>query len=131
MLQQGVSRGAAFGDIDNDGDVDILINVNSGPARLLLNEHPARNWLAVAIDGPGLGWGTRVEVKAGGLPAQVRWVQTDASYLSASDARVSFGLGSAARVESIKIEPRDAPARIISGDGVKINSILRIPTPSR
>ena len=45
--ETGVSRGAALGDIDNDGDVDIVLNVNNGAARLLRNEAPARDWLSV------------------------------------------------------------------------------------
>jgi hypothetical protein len=47
FAQMGVSRGAAFGDIDNDGAVDILVAVNNGPARILRNNLPSRAWLAV------------------------------------------------------------------------------------
>ena len=101
--EPGVSRGAAFGDVDNDGDVDVLVNVNNGDARLLLNTQPGGNWLAVSAPGPGLGLGRRVEVTAPGLPKQVRVIRTAFSYLSASPPVAWFGLGKAekARVDSM------------------------------
>lgn len=96
-----VSRGAAFGDIDNDGDVDILLNVNNGAARLLRNDSrpPARNWLAVESGGggPGLGLGRRVAVTAPGQPRQIRVIRSAYSYLSASQPRAFFGLGGGGR----------------------------------
>ncbi len=103
FTQAGVSRGAAFGDIDNDGSIDILVTTNNGPARILRNNLPHRNWLSVQIDGPGLGIGARVAVKATGLPELWRRVHTDSSYLSASDPRVHFGLGEAKKIESVTV----------------------------
>src|SRR5205823_7312242 len=101
--QPGVSRGAAFGDIDNDGSVDILVTANNGPAWILRNNLPHRNWLSVQIDGPGLGIGARIAVKATGLPELWRRVHTDSSYLSASDPRVHFGLGDATHIERVTV----------------------------
>jgi len=104
--EPGVGRGAAFGDVDNDGDVDVLVNVNNGDARLLLNTQPGGNWLAVSAPGPGLGLGRRVEVTSPGLPKQVRVIRSAFSYLSASPPMAWFGLGMAerARVDNMPVD---------------------------
>ena len=102
MALSEVSRGAAFGDIDNDGDMDIVINNNNGPARLLLNQSAAGgHWLMVDVAGRAPG--TRVGVFLPGGRALWRRVHTDGSYLSASDPRVHFGLGAATSVEKIEV----------------------------
>lgn len=88
-----VTRGAAFGDIDNDGRVDILITNNQGPARLLLNQSKAAAWVKIAFSGPGLGIGSRVGLEREGAPTLWRRVHTDGSYASASSPIVHFGLG--------------------------------------
>ena len=91
-----VSRGAAFGDLDNDGDVDAVVTNNSGPVRLLRNELAnARPWLGLdMVDATGgFVLGTRVAVVRRVGPTLWRRVHTDGSYLSASDPRVWFGLG--------------------------------------
>ena len=93
-----VSRGAAFGDIDNDGAVDIVVTNNNGPVRLLLNQNRSLNhnhWLMVRLEanhGNRFAIGATVEVQQRGRKL-VRRAHTDSSYLSASDVRVHFGLG--------------------------------------
>ena len=101
-----VTRGAAFGDIDNEGDVDIVLSNNSGPARLLLNQSASSgNWLRVSLRAKGnvFGIGARVGVVTEDGREAWRTVQSDGSYASASDLRLHFGLGEqAARAVVVK-----------------------------
>jgi enediyne biosynthesis protein E4 len=102
-----VSRGAAFGDVDNDGDTDVLVTNNNGPARLFLNRLGNRNrWLGLRLVGKRAGrdmLGASVEVIV--TPKQTLWrrARTDGSYLSAQDPRVLVGIGSAERVEAVRV----------------------------
>ncbi len=102
-----VSRGAAFGDIDNDGDVDILVSNNNGPVRLFLNQIGSRrHWLQVQLQGVNsnrYGLGARVGVLRDGKTTLWRRAHTDGSYLSANDHRVHFGLGSDAEVKAVVV----------------------------
>jgi hypothetical protein len=103
-----VSRGAAFGDVDNDGDVDIVVTTNNGPVRLLLNQAARQNhWLQLRLQqstGNRFGVGARVGVEREGLPTLWRRVKTDGSYLSASDLRAHFGLGSKSAIKSVVVQ---------------------------
>jgi hypothetical protein len=102
-----VSRGAAFGDVDNDGDTDVLVTNNNGPARLFLNRIGNRNnWLGLRLLGKTTNrdmLGAKVEVVV--TPKQVlsRRARTDGSYCSSQDPRVLVGLGSASRIETVRV----------------------------
>ena len=101
-----VSRGAAFGDIDNDGDTDVLVTNNNGPVRLLLNQVGNRNhWLGLRLIGKNNRdmLGARVEVVINKNQVLRRRSRTDGSYLSANDPRILVGLGTVAQVESIRV----------------------------
>ncbi len=101
-----VSRGAAFGDIDNDGDIDALIHNNSGPVRLLRNEvGQDRPWIGLRLlDRSGRdALGAKVEVVRRGAGSLWRWVRTDGSYCSANDPRLLVGLGDAGSVEAVRV----------------------------
>jgi hypothetical protein len=101
-----VSRGAAFGDVDNDGDTDVLVTNNNGPVRLLLNEVGNRNhWLGLRLLGKNGRdmLGAKVEVVISGGNVLRRRARTDGGYLSANDPRVLIGLGTANRIQSIRV----------------------------
>lgn len=101
-----VSRGAAAGDIDNDGDVDILVVNNNGPVRLLINEsRKPRHWLGLRLldrrDRDACGARARVKRSDGRL--LWRRVHTDGSYASAKDPRVLVSLGAEAALEEVRV----------------------------
>ncbi len=101
-----VSRGAASGDFDNDGDLDLLVSNLDGAPALLRNEGGNRgHWIrikAVGTESNRDGLGARVEVAAGGL-TQRDEIRANSSYLSASDSRLHFGLAGATHVDQIVI----------------------------
>lgn len=97
-----VSRGCAFGDFDNDGDLDMLIMNRNDPPSLLRNDAPAGNhWLKVRLEGTRSNCsaiGSRVLAHYGGK-AQAQCVTSQSSFLSANDPRLHFGLGPVVTVE--------------------------------
>ena len=101
-----VGRAAAFGDVDDDGGIDVLVTNNNGPARLLLNQAPRGHWLQVRLRGVqdnADGLGAWVGVVRAGVPTLWRRAHTDGSYLAAGDPRVHFGLGSSTAYQSVVV----------------------------
>ena len=106
LLIPRTSRGAAFGDLDNDGDIDIVEGDLDGPPVILRNDGGNRNsWITLELRGVRsnrLALGARVKVVAGEL-AQVDEVRSGGSYLSQNDLRLHFGLGKAERVDRVEV----------------------------
>jgi hypothetical protein len=112
------ARGAAFGDFDNDGNIDALVvNLNDRPS-LYHNEGGTRNhWITMRLKGTHSNRdaiGSRVEIQAGGK-TQVDEVRSGGSYLSHNDMRIHFGLGSASRVDRIRIRWPDGKTQEFPG----------------
>jgi hypothetical protein len=102
-----VSRGASFGDVDNDGDVDVLVGNNSGPVRLLINHvGDRRHWLGLKLVGQHAARdmvGARIGVYRTGQPTLWRRARADGSYASANDPRVLVGLGDAEAITKLQV----------------------------
>ena len=123
-----VSRTLVAGDIDNDGDLDLLITNNGGRANLLLNEGGnAGNALLVRAIGSGTSnrsaIGARLTLTMGQV-RQMREVQSGSSYLGQNDLRVHFGLGQATRADRLEIRWPSGAVEMF--DGVAANQILTI-----
>ncbi len=101
-----VSRGAIFGDVDNDGDTDVVVVNNNGPTRLMLNQVGNRHhWLGLRLrQASGReGLHARVEVVTSGGRSLWRRVRTGGSYCSANDPRVLVGLGEEAGPRTVRV----------------------------
>lgn len=106
FAQPKVARGAAYGDFDNDGDLDILITTNNGPAYLYRNDCAANHSIrfhTVGVKSNRDGIGTNVRIWT---PEGARWlmVKSGSSYLSQSDRDVTFGLGAATSIERARLD---------------------------
>ena len=108
MLRPIVARGAAYADIDHDGDLDVLITTNHGPAYLYRNDSAEKNnWISLRLTGAGksnrsaLGAVVRVQSAQG---RQWQTVHSGSSYCSQSDLALTFGLGKDTTISSIEID---------------------------
>ena len=122
-----VARGAAYADYDHDGDLDILVTTNDGPAYLFRNDGGNRNhWISVRLVGrksnrDGIGAVVRVASKSG---KQWNMVRSGSSYCSQSDLALTFGLGSDTALDAIEIEWPSGEKQKLGG--VAANQFLTI-----
>jgi hypothetical protein len=106
IAERKSSRGAAFGDIDNDGDIDVLImNMGERPSLLRNDLSGDRHWLKVKLVGAKSNRsaiGAAVTVYGAGQP-QTQWVLSQSSFISQNDRRLHFGLGQSRRIQRIVV----------------------------
>ncbi len=126
------ARGAAFGDLNNDGRIDIAINCNNGPALVLRNlANTGNHWLSLSLVGSASNRdaiGARIRLVSSGVQ-QTRFVSTAGSYISASDKRVHFGLGAAKKAQSIEITWPSGTVQLL--ESVPADQILTVHEPPR
>ncbi len=115
------ARGAAFGDLDNDGRIDVVINSHDDRPTLLKNVATAGHWISIALTGaPGMprgAIGAVVTLEAGGRRLR-REVVSGGSYCSQSDLRAHFGLGGATKVERVFVRWPDGSDEVFSVEAI-------------
>ncbi len=106
ILNKAVSRGAASCDVDNDGDLDIIVSNNNGKANLLINKSSSlNNWIGFFLEGntsnrQAIGSKIVIQTK---VDSQVAWVNTAGSYLNSNDQRIIFGIDQEKMVDKLEI----------------------------
>src|SRR5258708_6404893 len=114
-----VGRGAAYADVDNDGDLDLLVATNHGRARLLRNDggnrHHALRVKLLGTTSNRDGIGARVDIALGAGRTQWQLVKTGSSYCSQSELPLTFGLGDATRVNEIRVRLPSGRVETIAG----------------
>ena len=124
-----VGRGLAVGDLDRDGDLDLVITENDGPLHVLRNESKGVHYLRVRLKGrsPNIdAIGARIEARAGSL-IQRRWVRTGSSYMSQSELTSTFGLGAEEAVDELIVTWPDGKRQVIQKP--RVDAQLTIEEP--
>jgi enediyne biosynthesis protein E4 len=128
MRLRAAHRGAAFGDLNNDGKVDVVVSAIGSPAELLYNTSTGGNhWIAIETVGTKSnrdGIGTRIKLTAESGLVQYNEVTTAGSYASSSDKRVHFGLGRDSIIKEIELRWPSGTLQVLRN--VKTDQVLKI-----
>ena len=127
-LRAAAHRGAAFGDLNNDGRVDAVVSIIGAPAEVLYNTSPAPNhWIIIQTTGTKSnrdGIGTRIRLTSESGAVQYNHVTTSVGYASSSDKRVHFGLGAAKRIREIELRWPSGTVETLTD--VAVDQILKV-----
>ena len=128
MQARAAHRGCAFGDLNNDGRIDVVVSAIGRPAELLYNTSTGSNhWILIQTIGVKSnrdGIGTRIKLTAESGLVQYNHVTTAGSYASSSDPRVHFGLGADAQIKEIELRWPSGTVQVLRN--VKADQILKV-----
>jgi len=132
MQNRAAHRGCAFGDLNNDGKIDVIVSAIGSPAELLYNTSTdANHWIlikTVGVKSNRDGIGTRIKVTETTGPVQYNHVTTAGSYASSSDPRVHFGLGTDPIIKEIELKWPSGTVQVLRN--VKADQILSVTEES-
>ena len=124
-------RGSAFGDLNNDGGVDIVVSAIGDPVEILMNTSASRgHWIILQTEGKRSnrdGIGTKIKLTGASGRVQYNHVTTSVGYVSSSDKRVHFGLGSDSRVREIELRWPSGQRQVLKD--VPADQVLRVVEP--
>lgn len=130
LRRPAAHRGAAFGDLDNDGRVDVVVSAIGSEASVLFNESRGGNWLMLDLRGTSsnrTAIGAAIRLVDGSGRVQYNRVTTAVGYASASDRRVHFGLGPSSTVREIEVRWPSGKVQVL--ENVDAGAILAITEP--
>ena len=132
FLVKGYKRGSAFGDLNNDGFLDIVVTALNAPPRILINSGGNGNhWLIVSLEGVTANRdavGVEVKLTTGSGRTLYNHVTTSVGFMSSSDKRLHFGLGQETEVKSLEIRWPGGPVQTLAG--VAADTILEVKQPA-
>ena len=127
VTQRSPARGAAFGDLNNDGSIEVVINNIDGQPSLLVNTSAVKNWILIRVEGTESNRnaiGSRVSVRTAGT-VQTMEVRSGGSFLSQNDMRLHFGLGEATEVDEIGVRWHAGTVESFPGVSANQEVVLR------